>query len=165
MKRRARTGQPPAPGHREGHRRQERLRHHTRGQRPLHPARPPLQGLAGDVHRPLRAAGAYLRQREATGLRRLPRRPDDRAEHQVDHEAPVTRARPPLRLLLLPEPRLVSGTLEVSLGPRKAQLLLALTLNGTLTVDDMMEMLWRSEERRVGKECVSTCRSRWAPTH
>src|SRR3546814_21163460 len=23
----------------------------------------------------------------------------------------------------------------------------------------------RSEERRVGKECVSTCRSRWAPTH
>src|SRR3546814_14607669 len=24
---------------------------------------------------------------------------------------------------------------------------------------------WRSEERRVGKECVSTCRSRWAPYH
>src|SRR3546814_12904810 len=23
----------------------------------------------------------------------------------------------------------------------------------------------RSEERRVGKECVSTCRSRWAPDH
>src|SRR3546814_10104905 len=23
----------------------------------------------------------------------------------------------------------------------------------------------RSEERRVGKECVSTCRSRWAPYH
>src|SRR3546814_13726866 len=23
----------------------------------------------------------------------------------------------------------------------------------------------RSEERRVGKECVSTCRSRWAPFH
>src|SRR3546814_20717333 len=23
----------------------------------------------------------------------------------------------------------------------------------------------RSEERRVGKECVSTCRSRWAPSH
>src|SRR3546814_19862258 len=22
---------------------------------------------------------------------------------------------------------------------------------------------WRSEERRVGKECVSTCRSRWSP--
>src|SRR3546814_15754233 len=23
----------------------------------------------------------------------------------------------------------------------------------------------RSEERRVGKECVSTCRSRWSPCH
>src|SRR3546814_1687995 len=26
-------------------------------------------------------------------------------------------------------------------------------------------MLKRSEERRVGKECVSTCRSRWSPYH
>src|SRR3546814_16340771 len=25
--------------------------------------------------------------------------------------------------------------------------------------------LFRSEERRVGKECVSTCRSRWPPHH
>src|SRR3546814_19367539 len=25
--------------------------------------------------------------------------------------------------------------------------------------------LQRSEERRVGKECVSTCRSRWSPYH
>src|SRR3546814_6053818 len=24
---------------------------------------------------------------------------------------------------------------------------------------------WRSEERRVGKEYVSTCRSRWSPYH
>src|SRR3546814_851699 len=24
---------------------------------------------------------------------------------------------------------------------------------------------WRSEARRVGKECVSTCRSRWSPYH
>src|SRR3546814_4856572 len=26
-------------------------------------------------------------------------------------------------------------------------------------------VLKRSEERRVGKECVSTCRSRWSPYH
>src|SRR3546814_10601496 len=26
-------------------------------------------------------------------------------------------------------------------------------------------ILTRSEERRVGKECVSTCRSRWSPYH
>src|SRR3546814_19678214 len=28
-----------------------------------------------------------------------------------------------------------------------------------------MEGRMRSEERRVGKECVSTCRSRWSPYH
>src|SRR3546814_12968488 len=26
-------------------------------------------------------------------------------------------------------------------------------------------LLARSEERRVGKECVSTCKSRWSPYH
>src|SRR3546814_10788894 len=34
----------------------------------------------------------------------------------------------------------------------------ALSLTETLNPD-------RSEERRVGKECVSTCRSRWSPYH
>src|SRR3546814_13510945 len=29
----------------------------------------------------------------------------------------------------------------------------------------LAEFLIRSEERRVGKECVSTCRSRWSPDH
>src|SRR3546814_19601593 len=28
----------------------------------------------------------------------------------------------------------------------------------------IFELLQRSEERRVGKECVSTCRSRWEPS-
>src|SRR3546814_13346819 len=28
-----------------------------------------------------------------------------------------------------------------------------------------LSMRFRSEERRVGKECVSTCRSRWSPYH
>src|SRR3546814_18468058 len=32
-------------------------------------------------------------------------------------------------------------------------------------VDGLMTNFHRSEERRVGKECVSTCRSRWAPYH
>src|SRR3546814_16453464 len=31
-----------------------------------------------------------------------------------------------------------------------------------LMIDDRVE---RSEERRVGKECVGTCRSRWSPSH
>src|SRR3546814_18300245 len=33
---------------------------------------------------------------------------------------------------------------------------------------EKMAKIWqrpRSEERRVGKECVSTCRSRWSPYH
>src|SRR3546814_6582365 len=32
---------------------------------------------------------------------------------------------------------------------------------GLLTLADLL----RSEARRVGKECVSTCRSRWSPDH
>src|SRR3546814_19171281 len=31
-------------------------------------------------------------------------------------------------------------------------------------IDDLI-VIGRSEERRVGKECVSTCRSRWSPLH
>src|SRR3546814_7562132 len=30
---------------------------------------------------------------------------------------------------------------------------------------DILKGPQRSEERRVGKECVSTCRSRWSPYH
>src|SRR3546814_13096368 len=31
-------------------------------------------------------------------------------------------------------------------------------------IDALGDVAWlRSEERRVGKECVSTCRSRWSP--
>src|SRR3546814_210236 len=32
-------------------------------------------------------------------------------------------------------------------------------------VRNLDRMVGRSEERRVGKECVSTCRSRWSPYH
>src|SRR3546814_12022232 len=38
--------------------------------------------------------------------------------------------------------------------------LVALSLHGA-----MCAVGYRSEERRVGKECVSTCRSRWSPYH
>src|SRR3546814_19751030 len=41
---------------------------------------------------------------------------------------------------------------------------------GAATVDERFQVhsvhaYFRSEERRVGKECVSTCRSRWLPDH
>src|SRR3546814_13204429 len=32
-------------------------------------------------------------------------------------------------------------------------------------IEMWIALLKRSEERRVGKECVSTCRSRWSPYH
>src|SRR3546814_15029380 len=36
-------------------------------------------------------------------------------------------------------------------------------LNSDMQPNQVRSM--RSEERRVGKECVSTCRSRWSPYH
>src|SRR3546814_13342544 len=39
--------------------------------------------------------------------------------------------------------------------------------SGGKVIADRYYIHWqrRSEERRVGKECVSTCRSRWSPYH
>src|SRR3546814_14734149 len=39
------------------------------------------------------------------------------------------------------------------------------TMSGPPPATDQMCAACRSEERRVGKECVSTCRSRWSPYH
>src|SRR3546814_15532144 len=47
------------------------------------------------------------------------------------------------------------GTLDVTVT-------YSLDRAGALTIDFGAK---RSEERRVGKECVSTCRSRWSPYH
>src|SRR3546814_8207496 len=48
-----------------------------------------------------------------------------------------------------------------SAGPTGWALRVALAIaNGVVLPLDSVP---RSEERRVGKECVSTCRSRWAP--
>src|SRR3546814_11359586 len=33
------------------------------------------------------------------------------------------------------------------------------------SASDLTDLVVRSEERRVGKECVSRCRSRWSPYH
>src|SRR3546814_6527348 len=38
-------------------------------------------------------------------------------------------------------------------------------LQGWLQKIEKLDFYGRSEERRVGKECVSTCRSRWSPYH
>src|SRR3546814_1797214 len=51
-----------------------------------------------------------------------------------------------------------------SQSPRRRQLLEQLGVAYELLLPEAHENA-RSEERRVGKECVSTCRSRWSPYH
>src|SRR3546814_601082 len=47
------------------------------------------------------------------------------------------------------------------LSPEEEALIVAFRKHTLLPLDDCLYA--RSEERRVGKECVSTCRSRWSP--
>src|SRR3546814_12872638 len=59
-----------------------------------------------------------------------------------------------------------SGPSDAEISRRSAwseRLLVALPQDHDLLVTERIH--WRSEERRVGKECVRTCRSRWSPTH
>src|SRR3546814_13091508 len=79
----------------------------------------------------------FLRMTERACIFGEPRLVVIRAEHQLDH-------RGHRRALLRAEPRVVQ---QFGKGAR-------LHLGGE-----------RSEERRVGKECVSTCRSRWSQYH
>src|SRR3546814_7859338 len=68
-----------------------------------------------------------------------------------------------LALLLEPGRGDVSGLFLVHVGglvPLRQVLGLQLGAERVQGVDEL-----RSEERRVGKECVSTCRSRWSPYH
>ena len=40
------------------------------------------------------------------------------------------------------------------------------TMNNTINeIKNSLEGINRSEERRVGKECLRLCRSRWSPYH
>src|SRR3546814_18657189 len=50
----------------------------------------------------------------------------------------------------------VQGTAQ-SVGER--------TTSSVVQTISLVIIIDRSEERRVGKECVSTCRSRWSPYH
>src|SRR3546814_20204829 len=89
---------------------------------------------------------------------------------EADHERTLRRIglanRPPPALVAIP----LSAPDQGRAGDRPvvgqvAQALLfvlTLMLAGVLLSNFIEE---RSEERRVGKECVSTCRSRWSQSH
>src|SRR3546814_14337512 len=65
----------------------------------------------------------------------------------------ITIARPNRRVLHLPE---VWRRWSPDCSQGNHQLLIAVKEEDSV-------LLFRSEERRVGKECVSTCRSGWSP--
>src|SRR3546814_18465696 len=73
-----------------------------------------------------------------------------------------------VHVLLVPQPLFPQGRDVRGVG--RDQLVERLLLP-EFVIGDMLEHLLpegklvRSEERRVGKECVSTCRSRWWPYH
>ena len=68
-------------------------------------------------------------------------------------------------------PVIVAARLDTALYAYQRTLvrILRYTFCGLVPDDSVDEVsFWlslRSEERRVGKECVSTCRSRWSPYH
>src|SRR3546814_5185178 len=68
-------------------------------------------------------------------------------------------ARVAAALRLLPE--LAVGA--ASAGDHARAALIVSLKQPRIVIGDMLAQ--RSEERRVGKECVSTCRSRWSPDH
>src|SRR3546814_6041015 len=57
---------------------------------------------------------------------------------------------------------MTKSTLRININKR---VILVLPDSLGATVNLTIPALFRSEERRVGKECVSTCRSRWSPYH
>src|SRR3546814_13672967 len=58
--------------------------------------------------------------------------------------------------------RALSGNVRLLLLDEPFEGLAPAVIEELFTVFDRLR---RSEERRVGKECVSTCRSRWSPYH
>src|SRR3546814_15060146 len=96
--------------------------------------------------------------------------------------APQARGRPMVNLLPLAEGETISTVLPLPEDEAEWKNLHVMfaTANGTVRRNSMdaftnvpsngkiamrFEDDSRSEERRVGKECVSTCRSRWSPYH
>src|SRR3546814_6097707 len=59
----------------------------------------------------------------------------------------------------------ISVSIAVSIGLASVVGIVVAEANMLVAVKEIFNSInkFRSEERRVGKECVSTCRSRWSP--
>src|SRR3546814_4785702 len=64
-------------------------------------------------------------------------------------------------LVSFTSPGCMSASSRIAVLPQACSMMSTKRSNGS---ERLLPML-RSEERRVGKECVSTCRSRWSPYH
>src|SRR3546814_8750222 len=69
-----------------------------------------------------------------------------------------------MKILVNGEPAIISDTEYVKPGKGQAFTRIKFRMIKSGRVQEVT-MKARSEERRVGKECVSTCRSRWSPYH
>src|SRR3546814_19417651 len=98
------------------------------------------------------------------GLERVTEVPIYRSDALVRRSQPLqetTDSRPP-------KARMAAATLA-GLGVQSGDAVRVASQQGQIVLaaqeDNTVALNCRSEERRVGKECVSTCRSRWSPYH
>src|SRR3546814_17976632 len=57
------------------------------------------------------------------------------------------------------------AVVKTMLAAMKRSLIVKVELDRRESFQREKDLEYRSEERRVGKECVSTCRYRWSPDH
>src|SRR3546814_12053661 len=69
------------------------------------------------------------------------------------------------RLMLMASVAGVLPVIAIQVTGRAGCIVIAVEQEITTVVECCRLPVRRSEERRVGKECVSTCRSRWSPYH
>src|SRR3546814_18021954 len=84
----------------------------------------------------------------------------DLADQAFDHRARLRTDAGHAALLAAPEGRLQQDENGEQLEPAEQHAEAHEQLGAVRPAGEV-----RSEERRVGKECVSTCRSRWSPYH
>src|SRR3546814_16314610 len=94
-----------------------------------------------------------------------PSAPERRPHAALDRETRVRKARKIAAIVGGDRFRTARAILEVGCGSGVIASVLAHLAGGNANVHAVDVVDNRSEERRVGKECVSTCRSRWSPYH